>query len=46
MQIVANGIGIEVDDQGPAAAEPLLLIMGLGMRGVFASSGWTTATPA
>ena len=32
MQIVANGIGIEVDDQGPANAEPLLLIMGLGMQ--------------
>ena len=36
MQIVANGIGIEVDDQGPANAEPLLLIMGLGMQLV----GW------
>jgi pimeloyl-ACP methyl ester carboxylesterase len=32
MQIVANGIGIEVDDQGPAGAEPLLLVMGLGMQ--------------
>jgi pimeloyl-ACP methyl ester carboxylesterase len=32
MQIVSNGIGIEVDDQGPAGAEPLLLIMGLGMQ--------------
>ena len=32
MQIVANGIGIEIDDQGPANAEPLLLIMGLGMQ--------------
>ena len=32
MQVVANGIGIEVDDQGPANAEPLLLIMGLGMQ--------------
>jgi len=32
MQIVANGIGIEVDDQGPAGAEPMLLIMGLGMQ--------------
>jgi pimeloyl-ACP methyl ester carboxylesterase len=32
MQIVANGLGIEVDDQGPASAEPLLLIMGLGMQ--------------
>lgn len=32
MQIAANGIHIEVDDQGPANAEPLLLIMGLGMQ--------------
>jgi len=32
MQIVANGIGIEIDDQGPASAQPLLLIMGLGMQ--------------
>jgi pimeloyl-ACP methyl ester carboxylesterase len=32
MQIVANGIGIEIDDQGPPGAEPLLLIMGLGMQ--------------
>jgi pimeloyl-ACP methyl ester carboxylesterase len=32
MQIVSNGIGIEVDDQGPPSAEPLLLIMGLGMQ--------------
>jgi pimeloyl-ACP methyl ester carboxylesterase len=32
MRVVANGIGIEVDDQGPANAEPLLLIMGLGMQ--------------
>ena len=32
MQIVANGIGIEVDDQGPANAEALLLVMGLGMQ--------------
>ena len=32
MQIVANGIGLEVDDQGPTNAEPLLLIMGLGMQ--------------
>jgi pimeloyl-ACP methyl ester carboxylesterase len=36
MRVVANGIGIEVDDQGPANAEPLLLIMGLGMQLV----GW------
>jgi pimeloyl-ACP methyl ester carboxylesterase len=32
VRVVANGIGIEVDDQGPANAEPLLLIMGLGMQ--------------
>ncbi len=32
MQIAANGLGIEVDDQGPANGEPLLLIMGLGMQ--------------
>ena len=32
MRVAANGITIEVDDQGPANAEPLLLIMGLGMQ--------------
>ena len=32
MQIQANGIGIELDDQGPVGGEPLLLIMGLGMQ--------------
>ena len=32
MKIQANNIEIEVDDQGPANAEPLLLIMGLGMQ--------------
>jgi pimeloyl-ACP methyl ester carboxylesterase len=32
MQIVANGLRIEVDDQGPVAGEPLLLVMGLGMQ--------------
>lgn len=32
MQIVANGLRIEVDDQGPVAGPPLLLIMGLGMQ--------------
>ena len=32
MQIRANGIRIEVDDQGPPDAEPVLLIMGLGMQ--------------
>ncbi len=36
MRVVANGIEIEVDDQGPAGAEPLLMIMGLGMQLV----GW------
>lgn len=32
MQIAANGISIEVDDQGPPGGPPLLLIMGLGMQ--------------
>jgi len=32
MQVSANGIAIEVDDSGPAGAEPVLLIMGLGMQ--------------
>ncbi len=32
MQIVANGLRIEVDDQGPVGGDPLLLIMGLGMQ--------------
>jgi pimeloyl-ACP methyl ester carboxylesterase len=32
MKIVANGIEIEVDVQGPPDGEPLLLIMGLGMQ--------------
>jgi pimeloyl-ACP methyl ester carboxylesterase len=32
VRVVANGIGIELDDQGPPDAEPLLLIMGLGMQ--------------
>jgi len=32
MQIVANGLGIEIDDQGPPSGDPLLLIMGLGMQ--------------
>ena len=36
MQISANGIGIEVDDQGLPGGEPLLLIMGLGMQ----LTGW------
>ncbi len=36
MQIASNGIHIELDDQGPANAEPLLLIMGLGMQ----LTGW------
>jgi pimeloyl-ACP methyl ester carboxylesterase len=36
MRVAANGIEIEVDDQGPASAEPLLLIMGLGMQ----LTGW------
>ena len=32
MQISANGIAIEVEDHGPSAGAPLLLIMGLGMQ--------------
>ncbi|MFY9512928.1 MAG: alpha/beta fold hydrolase, partial [Rubrivivax sp.] len=32
MRVAANGIEIEVDDRGPPAAEPLLLVMGLGMQ--------------
>ena len=32
MQVSANGISIEVDDQGPAGGPPVLLIMGLGMQ--------------
>ena len=32
MRVVANGIGIEVDDQGAPGGEPILLIMGLGMQ--------------
>ena len=32
MKILANGIQIEVDVQGPPDGEPLLLIMGLGMQ--------------
>jgi pimeloyl-ACP methyl ester carboxylesterase len=36
MQIVANGLGIEIDDQGLPGGEPLLLIMGLGMQ----LTGW------
>ncbi len=32
MRVSANGLGIEVDDQGLPEGEPLLLIMGLGMQ--------------
>ena len=32
MRVVANGIGIEVEDQGLPSGEPLVLIMGLGMQ--------------
>ena len=39
MQIVANGIGIAIDDQGLPSGEPLLLIMGLGMQ----LTGWPEA---
>jgi pimeloyl-ACP methyl ester carboxylesterase len=36
MQLAANGLSIEVDDQGPPGAPPVLLIMGLGMQ----LTGW------
>ena len=39
MQIVANGINIEIADQGLPQGEPLLLIMGLGMQ----LTGWPDA---
>jgi pimeloyl-ACP methyl ester carboxylesterase len=32
MQLSANGLLIEVDDQGPPSGPPILLIMGLGMQ--------------
>jgi pimeloyl-ACP methyl ester carboxylesterase len=32
MQVQANGLAIEVDDRGPVSADPLLLVMGLGMQ--------------
>jgi pimeloyl-ACP methyl ester carboxylesterase len=32
MQITANGLRIEVDDQGPRDGEAVLLVMGLGMQ--------------
>jgi len=32
MQIAANGLSIEVDDQGPPGGPPILLLMGLGMQ--------------
>jgi pimeloyl-ACP methyl ester carboxylesterase len=32
MRVSANGIGIEIDDQGLPDGEPLLMIMGLGMQ--------------
>lgn len=30
--VAANGTALEVDDQGPPSAEPMLLVMGLGMQ--------------
>jgi pimeloyl-ACP methyl ester carboxylesterase len=36
MRVSANGLGIEVDDQGQPGGEPMLLIMGLGMQ----LTGW------
>ena len=32
MQLSANGISIEVDDQGSPSSPPILLVMGLGMQ--------------
>ena len=32
MKIIANGLQIEVDVQGPEHGEPILLVMGLGMQ--------------
>jgi pimeloyl-ACP methyl ester carboxylesterase len=32
MRVQANGLALEVDDQGPPNGEPVLLIMGLGMQ--------------
>ena len=32
MKVSANGLAIEIEDQGPPNGEPLLLIMGLGMQ--------------
>src|SRR5512139_3340168 len=32
MQVRANGISIEAEDFGPPGAEPVLLVMGLGMQ--------------
>lgn len=31
MKVSANGVAIEVEDDGPASAAPLVLVMGLGM---------------
>lgn len=39
MKLRANGIGIQVDVQGPADGTPLLLVMGLGMQLI----GWPQA---
>jgi pimeloyl-ACP methyl ester carboxylesterase len=36
MRVAAGGIEIEVDDQGPPTAPPLLMVMGLGMQ----LTGW------
>jgi pimeloyl-ACP methyl ester carboxylesterase len=36
MRVSANGIGLEVDDQGPPGGEPVVLVMGLGMQ----LTGW------
>ncbi|MFZ2651330.1 MAG: alpha/beta hydrolase [Burkholderiaceae bacterium] len=43
MQLSANGVLIEVDDQGPPDAPPVLLIMGLGMQLVAWPQGFVNA---
>lgn len=36
MRLVSNGLSLEVEDDGPRSAPPLLLVMGLGMQ----LTGW------
>jgi pimeloyl-ACP methyl ester carboxylesterase len=46
MRIGANGISIEVEDQGSTSARPLLLIMGLGMQLIAWPNGFVRALVA